>query len=186
MRPGSGNHVGGLPLDVGIQPMEGTLEVPAVERLYRLSNDLHVLLRHRLLREPGGFEGFGAISEVPRPDHQAPWHLKELTERLVYGHAAARPVGLEPSHDEKRVAEVEDLLGLQLEILECFEPDSPQLAIAGMAVKDGSLAGSQQVLSGVKFDPGFKAHHEYLPNPPVTRRVSQWYYPSGLAASHPR
>src|SRR5512132_3981937 len=34
-----------------------------VEGVETLAHDLHVLLRHRLLRQPGGFEGLGAIRE---------------------------------------------------------------------------------------------------------------------------
>src|SRR5207253_407723 len=53
-------------------------------------------------------------------------------------------------------------------------------------VKDGSLAGSQQVLSRVKFDSGIKAHDEHLPIPPVSRGVSPAYYPGEQAATQPR
>ena len=41
--------------------VENSLDTPAHAGLPGSPHDLHVLLRHRLLRQPGGFEGFGSI-----------------------------------------------------------------------------------------------------------------------------
>jgi hypothetical protein len=45
------------------QQFEGATKIASVESLERSPNDLHVLLRHRLLREPGGLEGIVAVRE---------------------------------------------------------------------------------------------------------------------------
>ena len=48
-----------LPLDAGVvQPAE-RLPVALLLRFERVAHDLNVLLRHRLLRQPHGFEGLG-------------------------------------------------------------------------------------------------------------------------------
>jgi hypothetical protein len=49
------------------------------------ANDLDLLLRHRLLLKPGGFEGFRAIQEVVLPEDQAPSEREQLKYRLTYG-----------------------------------------------------------------------------------------------------
>ena len=57
------------PLDVGVEEVEELRQVGGprcvcpVERLEGPPHDLHVLLRHRLLREPEGFEGLLVIAE---------------------------------------------------------------------------------------------------------------------------
>ena len=56
-----------VPLDIGIKSLHGGVEVVAVESRVGPAHDLHVLLRHRLLPQPGGFEGFvtGPILAAP-------------------------------------------------------------------------------------------------------------------------
>src|SRR5215216_27457 len=43
--------------------------VAAVDHRVDVPDELHVLLRHRLLRQPGGFEGLGALPEGLESDH---------------------------------------------------------------------------------------------------------------------
>ena len=47
----------GIPLDLGVRGLQERLDVVPEEGVHALAEDLHVLLRHRLLRQPGGFEG---------------------------------------------------------------------------------------------------------------------------------
>ena len=47
---GIGKRVEAPPLDVGMRSVEGSIEVTAVERLDRLPDPVHVLLRHRVPR----------------------------------------------------------------------------------------------------------------------------------------
>src|SRR4029450_7478307 len=51
-------------------------------------HDLHVLLRHRLLPQPGGCEGLGLASAVPPPRHFALMPLAYLPQHLLKGHTA--------------------------------------------------------------------------------------------------
>jgi hypothetical protein len=94
-----------------------------------------------LLPQPGGFEGLRAIQKVLLPDHQPPSELEELKYLLAYGHAAARSVSPLPSRDEKPVSEIEDLLGVPPDVLECIEePRSrrqPHESVGEQAVKGG-------------------------------------------------
>jgi hypothetical protein len=58
-------HPGGhFELEVTITERDQPVDVPFVQTFVRQSDDLHVLLRHRLLLKPGGFEGL-----VPRNEH---------------------------------------------------------------------------------------------------------------------
>ena len=61
IRPGVRKRVEGPPLDVGVHPLERFLELAAVERFKRLSDQLDVLLRHRLrsISPPEGKDGPG-------------------------------------------------------------------------------------------------------------------------------
>ena len=54
-------------LAVAVVEAQRRLVVAALEGLKRLTHDLHVLLRHRLLRQPSGSEGFGLTHEDTRP-----------------------------------------------------------------------------------------------------------------------
>ena len=47
-------------------------------------HDLDVLLRHRLLRKPGGFEGFGRISVDPKSSGLAVAESPNVRPRLIY------------------------------------------------------------------------------------------------------
>src|SRR4029079_4195410 len=49
------------PFDLGVVLVNPRLEVVAVPGFHAPFEDLHVLLRHRLLTQPGGFESFGAM-----------------------------------------------------------------------------------------------------------------------------
>jgi len=46
---------------VRVQPLKPGWGVSAGERGETTPHDLHVLLRHRLLRQPGGFEGLSLL-----------------------------------------------------------------------------------------------------------------------------
>src|SRR2546423_181883 len=108
--------------------------------------------RHRLLPQPGGFEGFGAVGEVLLPDHQASPQSTKLKQRLVYGNAAGRSMSLVMGRDEKLVAQVEDLHGLRAKVIERVHHLSPDLLVAVMTMGDGVPIRGQQVLRGAVFD----------------------------------
>src|SRR5262249_27174098 len=55
-----------LPSHCGVHEPKRPVEVAAIERLDALYESIDVLLRPRLLREPGGFEGFGSLLEHPK------------------------------------------------------------------------------------------------------------------------
>jgi hypothetical protein len=59
---------------LSIHQREERPEVASVERVIRLVGQLHVLLRHRLLPLPGGFESFGAIGKESRANEPRTRH----------------------------------------------------------------------------------------------------------------
>src|SRR5206468_10951240 len=107
---------------------------------------------------PGGFEGLRANSEVLLLDHQPPSEVEELKHLPTCGHAAARSVPPQLNRDKKLVSQVEELLGVELEVLECIEPISGVLEVPVMAIENRMLVRSQQVGCGTKFDLGIKDH----------------------------
>src|SRR5204863_480712 len=139
-----------------------------------------------LLLEPGGFEGLRSIPEILLPDHQALSQLEELKHPLVHGHAAPRSMCPDLNRDEKLVPEVEDLLRLQPEVLECIEPRSPHLSVPVMAVKNRILVGGYQIGSGVKFDGRIKPDEEEVEVSTVSRRVCPPYKTGKQEAPHLR
>src|SRR4030095_3468330 len=62
MRSGLRPFLDGPHDDVWIVGLPKSFDISCGPRLSRGSHDLHVLLRHRLLREAGGFEGFVWLS----------------------------------------------------------------------------------------------------------------------------
>src|ERR1700737_1299921 len=90
---------------------------PAEQRLDCTPHDLHVLLRHRLLLEPRGFEGVGSVGEIFDSHDEA---VAE-SEYLEYPSAdldAARPsVAAEPDQRDYRVAVLSDCLDLADEVI---------------------------------------------------------------------
>ena len=61
--------------------------IPSVQGVDRAANDLDVLLRHRLLRQPGGFEGFLRV-EIRGPDHLATPELHGYPSECRLGEGA--------------------------------------------------------------------------------------------------
>src|SRR6185295_8745018 len=55
-----------MELDLGADEIYHLVRVPVLEGFVDLTHDLDVLPRHRLLRKPGGFEGFGSLLEHPK------------------------------------------------------------------------------------------------------------------------
>src|SRR5436190_11711713 len=71
---------GQIPNDLRVDQIDVFREAALVVDVDQLPNDLDVLLRHRLLREAGGFEGLGPRAEGGPPDGLAapkPGHLPD-------------------------------------------------------------------------------------------------------------
>ena len=67
------------------------------------SHDLHVLLRHRLLREADGFERFGPCVEVGPPEAPPAPPANHLPEHLLDRGVATRAVGTSAPGCERQV-----------------------------------------------------------------------------------
>src|SRR5204863_44384 len=78
-------------LAVGGEVLEPGVYVPTVERLEGSAHDLHVLLRHRLLRQPGSFEGFLGIAISLPANDPASVHREQVAGLLHIYRAADRP-----------------------------------------------------------------------------------------------
>ena len=68
------------------------------------SPDLYVLLRHRLLPQPGGFEGPQTIQVAKFPDGLGASDGPEVVDHRFHRHSATAPLGKEPGGDEDVVA----------------------------------------------------------------------------------
>ena len=88
------------------------------------------LLRHRLLRETGGFEGFGLGEEAQKPSRLATLPLDHAAEgRLGLG-SACLATGAEPTDRHDSIAKVTDLREFQVDVGERLVDVSNPLADA--------------------------------------------------------
>ena len=88
------------PLDLGIEVLQSGFHIVSIPRLVAAANDLDVLLRHRLLRQSGGFEGVLRPSEVPEPKHLALLELEHPSVRLIDSDTAFFPAKSELPEDQ--------------------------------------------------------------------------------------
>ena len=102
---------------------------PAVSMTRRLdAAQLDVLLRHRLLRKPGGFEGFFGLEEVVNPNDLAVLELDHVRDwRLDLG-PASRATHAKMTDCQNSLAEVADLRDLDPVLYESLVYVSKQLA----------------------------------------------------------
>ena len=87
---------------VGVIEPSHALHVPGVPDLVVVAHDLDVLLRHGLLRHPGGFEGLGLTRVAAPPDDPPTTYLAELPDRLSDGHVAPLPAPADMRGDNMR------------------------------------------------------------------------------------
>src|SRR5438552_16213838 len=80
----------GVPLHRWVDGGQPRLEVVALPYLDRAPHDLHVLLRHRLLRQPHGFEGFTAVQVAHRINDHAVLETEYVKGALLRYHASLR------------------------------------------------------------------------------------------------
>src|SRR5204862_501045 len=83
-----GSGTGRNPFDIGSRPFEPPLEIASVPCLDPPAHGLDVLLRHRLLREPGGFEGIGVRGVGSDPPHESRFKLDNCPNRRIEGCSA--------------------------------------------------------------------------------------------------
>src|SRR5204862_3100232 len=106
-------------------------------------NHLHVPLRHRLLREAHGFEGFGAVSEGPHRHDFAALDLVEVCAGILQLDPTGTAPSVPVSGDQDSVAEIAQLLVVNLEELpirgEVLDPP-PSLIVSSV---DTALQHSQ-------------------------------------------
>src|SRR6478735_5040568 len=84
----------------------------------------------RLLRQPGGFEGFGLASKGLPPGGLAVPRLACQPHRFIEGHTAIAAVAAHAQGGDHRVPEVARFEDLDLEVGEDSEHASPKFADA--------------------------------------------------------
>ena len=109
-----GGRTRGLPFDLGIESLGHGCQVPPVEGFNDLPHDLHVLLRHRLLRKPGGFEGFLAARVLLHPPDLSGLEADDAEESVVNpcsGITSFEASAGKSFHRHHSIVGVDDLLG---------------------------------------------------------------------------
>jgi hypothetical protein len=136
-----GNASLGDVLGIRGQVRNRAVAIAAVERLVSPTNDLDVLLRHRLLREPRGFKGplfVVEVLEVRDPPAIEAGDDRELPAHLESASLPDVPDGAECQHT---VTEVANIVKLDLEDLEGLL-DVPQERSDAIVSPSGALDGS--------------------------------------------
>jgi hypothetical protein len=85
-----------------------------INRSYRSSSKAVLLV---LLRHPGSFEGLLTVGEDPEPGEPPALDRPDEREQLIQFHTARLGRALAPSHDHDLVAAVDELAGLDAEVV---------------------------------------------------------------------
>src|SRR5829696_12435 len=120
------------PLDIGVQQVRLRRGRPRRPTRVDAPHDLHVLLRHRLLRKPGRFEGLRPVDVAHAFNAPTAFEREEMRNRHVHLDPAgpADRAGMEECDDA--VAYVEEVLGLVSEGRPLLGERSQVLADAGV------------------------------------------------------
>src|SRR5262245_19131099 len=90
-----------------------------------------------LLRQPGGFEGFGLRLKAERPAHDLPLaHLVDIELVRVDQHAAALALSVPMDGADHNVTPVQVLVDIGAELIEGRRPECPRLVDGGSAFDD--------------------------------------------------
>jgi hypothetical protein len=128
-----------------------------------LQDDLHVLLRHRLLPHPGGFEGLTPIRENLGANQLAIPHGPNQGDRVVQRHATPSGRGVGATDDDDLVSRVDELPGIDAHVLIDIEHPSQRpshLRAATRARLDGLR----------KLVPLEARRHQVLPDTEIASR----------------
>src|SRR6266536_1307077 len=105
-------------LDLRIEEVEPGLEILPIEGRVAPPNEFNVLLRHRLLREADGLEGFGLVLEGAPPDQLSVTPFGDQPHRALDRCAAPRALAADASLRKRPVSEVSYLLHFAPQIRE--------------------------------------------------------------------
>src|SRR6185295_3172947 len=135
----------GEPLDLRMQSASEGISI-AVECCHPPLHQLHVLLRHRLIRESGGFEGVGLSAiEAELRDFGAA-DLEEKPEVLLHADAAAFPLCHLADPNQDAVTQIDELLGKHPPVAEILRPvcgcvEESGLTVVRRAIRVGAVGG---------------------------------------------
>ena len=108
---------------LGPEPFDHSRWAGLVPHLEGAPDDGGIRLRHRLLPQPGGFEGFGAVEEELFADDSPVGNRQEHGPVAVKpGSAALAGADDMPAHEDAGVPEVEQFSGRKLEVAPLGDP----------------------------------------------------------------
>ena len=87
----------GNPFGVRVHQFRRACHILGVHRPVEPKHHLHVLLRHRLLPQPGGFEGLTLVGEAAESDNLPIAEVRDPRRRLVKEDATFAPLRERPS-----------------------------------------------------------------------------------------
>jgi hypothetical protein len=108
-------------------------EMQRTPRINATQQQIDVLLRHRLLPQSGGFEGFRLAAEKVPPDGLFVAPLRDQPHRLGHRRIALDAVGVNSHPRNRAVAEISYLLDLSCEVRENVEKALPPVPDAIVA-----------------------------------------------------
>ncbi|MGH2961862.1 MAG: hypothetical protein ACRDL3_06690 [Solirubrobacterales bacterium] len=129
-----------MPLPLDVEFLQQRFDVSAVKRVKRAFESLDVLLRHRLLPHPGGFEGLFGIEEAPNPRPPAVPEIDQVTDRRPGLGSACLATLAHPAACYEAISEVPDLKELEVELGESLVRVSEKLAAAFVSPIHGRFA----------------------------------------------
>ena len=135
----------GVPLDLGIPDLlRNLVEFWAAEGVIESPHNVHVRLRHRLPRQPQGFEGLLVLKEVLDEDDAAFAEGADFRGAELAFDAAVKPAHVPAHSNEDSIPEVHYLLDTDVR-----SPRLPRLPVPG----DGGISAIDALLGPAGVGP---------------------------------
>src|SRR5215207_2211100 len=158
---------------------EHRIDVASVEGVQDRPHNLHVLLRHRLLAQPGGFEGFGLTAAGAPPNDSLVTPLGEYPAHLLdHGRGAVhavRPMRADARGAERPVAKLANLIEAEAEVRKGTEEVLPPLPHAVVSVIVATDSGEQWLDLAIRVVNATNASRSRRTKASKTRRVNSTF-----------
>src|SRR5262245_13256556 len=159
------------------------IPVLAVPRVVPGLDDLHVLLRHRLLREACGFEGFASVPEEHHPYRSASVEGDDLVEHILRLGAARLSGTSEAYAGEQPVAVVDYLFRFVAQLAEYIAEHPPERLDALITSVDLAI---RRNAGRVEYHLGVHRRKRGVPVTVVVRRLGPPEGFNGFVRHRPR
>src|SRR5918994_7777204 len=157
------------PLDIFCEVRQGAVEILVGKGLKGSTHNLHLLLRHRLLPQPGGFEGLLTYREEFASERLAVAHRPQMSGSVLHHRATAPWSGAPSKEHNDLVATFEELFWLDDHFLERLK----HLVVEPLVFLGAAICTGERVTVGhLQFEVGMHPAKDPIPVSTADRLVS--------------